>query len=81
MVPTCGLTRASRAFHSALYAAGMDLVLEKPVSPNALVTAIRGLDALVVPMAVGAENNPPRPWTGERQGNVIPLFGEGRRPR
>ena len=78
------LTRAAAAFHKPLLAAGIDAVLEKPVTPQQLLGAIDGLVEVervaavqhqAVTMVRAFE---PRPQPAERVGNVIPLFGEGR---
>jgi CheY-like chemotaxis protein len=85
------LTRAAAAFHKPLLAAGIDAVLEKPVVPAQLLACIDELMLVerepVVPEHKPAERGVlvraffPRPVPAERQGNVIPLFGEGRVPR
>lgn len=82
------LTRAAVAFHKPLLAAGIDAVLEKPVTPMQLLACIDGL--VQVERAVAVQQHQtmtmvrafePRPVQAERVGNVIPLFGEGRAPR
>lgn len=82
------LTRAAVAFHKPLLAAGIDAVLEKPVTPQQLLNCIDGL--VEVERAVAVQHQAvtqsvtmvrafePRPVPAERIGNVIPLFGEGR---
>lgn len=82
------LTRAAVAFHRPLLAAGIDAVLEKPVTPQQLLACIDGLVEIERAVAVQhqAVTQPvtmvrafePRPVPAERVGNVIPLFGEGR---
>ena len=79
------LTNTPVPFHRPLLAAGIDEVLHKPVSPARLLAAVDGLCQPQREVAVG--NAPARPTFGASQsaparvGNVIPLFGEGRRPR
>ena len=78
------LTRTAPAFHKPLLAAGIDAVLEKPVTPQQLLECIDGL--VEVERAVAVQHQAmtmvrafaPRPGRAERVGNVIPLFGEGR---
>lgn len=82
------LTRAAAAFHKPLLAAGIDAVLEKPVTPAQLIDSI---DKLSRVERHGPVRYVPteRPSAGRtfgvvpfpRAGNVIPLFGEGRAPR
>ncbi len=82
------LSRAEPAFHAPLIAAGIDLVLEKPVTPRQLLDAIE---------IVGGENRVARPtqrpaqrpastrstnhYPVQHSGNVVQLFAEGRAPR
>lgn len=82
------LTRAAVAFHKPLLAAGIDAVLEKPVTPGQLLDCVDGL--MEVERAVAVQQQPtmtmvrafePRPVMAQRVGNVIPLFGEGRTAR
>lgn len=81
------LSRAATAFHKPLLAAGIDAVLEKPVTPRQLLSCIDGLVEVerVAAMPHRALTTvrafEPRPVPAERVGNVIPLFGEGRVPR
>lgn len=88
---TIVLTRAERPFQQPLLAAGVDIVLQKPVPPRQLLGAIDGLHA--DQRQVGAAGQP-RPSLQSasstaavahvptaRVGNVIPLFGHGRSPR
>lgn len=78
------LTRAAVAFHKPLLAAGIDAVLEKPVTPQQLLACIDGLTEVERVAAVQHQAMTmvrafePRPVPAERIGNVIPLFGEGR---
>lgn len=80
------LTRAAVAFHRPLLAAGIDAVLEKPVTPQQLLGCIDGLLEVDRAVAVGVQHPAltmvrafePRLVPAERIGNVIPLFGEGR---
>jgi DNA-binding response OmpR family regulator len=79
------LTQTPIAFHRPLLAAGIDEVLQKPVTPARLLAVIDGLCQPEREVAVG--NGPMVPvFTGHhaqpaRTGNVIQLFGEGRKPR
>ncbi len=83
------LTRAAVAFHKPLLAAGIDAVLEKPVTPPQLLECIdrlAGVERQPVPHApaerpVVVRGFQPRIVPLQRVGNVIPLFGEGRAPR
>ncbi len=82
------LTRAAVAFHKPLLAAGIDAVLEKPVTPPQLLAAIDRLagvarDEADVPaeQPVVVRGFKPHIVPLQRVGNVIPLFGEGRVPR
>jgi DNA-binding response OmpR family regulator len=79
------LTQTPIPFHRPLLAAGMDLVLTKPVTPSRLLAAV---EALCMPVREVAVSNGPavKPFAGRdapstRVGNVIPLFGEGRERR
>ncbi len=77
------LTQTPAPFHRPLFAAGIDEVLQKPVTPARLLATIDGFSQPEHEIAVG---NGPAVFTGRhaapvRTGNVIPLFGEGRRPR
>jgi CheY-like chemotaxis protein len=78
------LTRAAVAFHKPLLAAGIDAVLEKPVTPQQLLACIDGLTQVERAVAVQQQATTmvrafePRPQPAQRVGNVIPLFGEGR---
>ncbi len=78
------LTQTPAPFHRALLAAGIDEVLQKPVTPARLLAVV---DMLCTPAREVAVANGPMPAFGGhhpapvRSGNVIPLFGEGRRPR
>ena len=79
------LTQTPAPFHRPLLAAGIDEVLQKPVSPARLLAVAADLCADEREMAVA--NGPMvtvfegASATPVRSGNVIPLFGEGRRPR
>lgn len=82
------LTRAAAAFHKPLLAAGIDAVLEKPVTPGQLLECIDGLVQVERIAAVQHQATTtmvrafePRPVPAQRVGNVIPLFGEGRTAR
>jgi len=79
------LTQTPAPFHRPLLAAGIDEVLQKPVNPSRLLAVV---DMLCTPERdVAVANGPMVPVFGGHQaapvrsGNVIPLFGEGRRPR
>lgn len=79
------LTQTPAPFHRPLLAAGIDEVLQKPVSPARLLATV---DVLCAPEREVAVANGPMVSVFEgshrapiRVGNVIPLFGEGRRPR
>jgi DNA-binding response OmpR family regulator len=79
------LTQTPPPFHRPLLAAGIDDVLQKPVSPARLLAAVDTLCAPQREVAVANGSNVPV-FAGHhvapvRTGNVIPLFGEGRRPR
>lgn len=88
---TIVLTRAATPFHQPLLAAGVDVVLQKPVPPRHLVEAIDGLYAHKGMVAVGGQSrfsqrptfraHAAAPAPQQRVGNVIPLFGEGRSAR
>jgi DNA-binding response OmpR family regulator len=71
------LTRASAAFHKPLLAAGVDAVLNKPVTPAELSALLRR----IAPISAEVVTPTFRPAPMQRVGNVIPLFGEGRMPR
>ncbi len=79
------LTQTPAPFHRPLLAAGIDEVLQKPVTPSRLLTAVAGLCQPEREVAVG--NGPMvQVFSGHhaaptRIGNVIPLFGEGRERR
>jgi CheY-like chemotaxis protein len=82
------LTRAAVAFHKPLLAAGIDAVLEKPVTPQQLLDCVDGLVQVERAVAVQQQQTmtmvrpfEPRPVMAQRVGNVIPLFGEGRTAR
>jgi len=73
-------------FHRPLIMAGIDEVLQKPVTPRKLLAVAADLCEGEREVAVG--NGPMVTvydggvaTTPVRVGNVIPLFGEGRRPR
>jgi len=84
------LTRTAKAFHRPFLVAGADIVLQKPVAPAQLLECIDGLlfpqrqratasfgaAAPVLDQLVDAA-----PAIQQRYDNVIPLFGEGRKPR
>lgn len=79
------LTQTPSPFHRPLLAAGIDEVLQKPVTPARLLAVV---DDLCEPQrAVAVGNGPMVPvFSGHhaaptRVGNVIPLFGEGRERR
>lgn len=79
------LTGTPAPFHRPLLAAGIDAVLQKPVSPAQLLSTV---DSLTTPEREVAVANGPMVQVFEgshsaptRLSNVIPLFGEGRRPR
>lgn len=79
------LTQTPVPFHRPLIAAGIDEVLQKPVTPARLLAVVDDLCQPEREMAVS--NGPMVPvFSGHhaapvRVGNVIPLFGEGRKPR
>jgi CheY-like chemotaxis protein len=79
------LTHTPAPFHRPMLAAGIDEVLTKPVTPAKLLAAVEGLCEPEREVAVG--NGPMLPaFSGHhaapaRVGNVIPLFGEGRKAR
>lgn len=87
---TIVLTRAAEPFHQPILAAGVDVVIQKPVPPRNLLEAIDGLYADQRIIAGSGHARPgSRPSARafvtqtaaiERVGNVIPLFGEGRSP-
>jgi two-component system phosphate regulon response regulator PhoB len=79
------LTQTPAPFHRPLLAAGIDEVLQKPVTPARLLAVV---DALCEPQREVAVGNGPMVKVFEgshvslaRIGNVIPLFGEGRERR
>ena len=79
------LTQTPAPFHRPLLAAGIDEVLQKPVTPGRLLAVV---DALCMPAREVAVGNGPMVQVFEgsgsapvRSGNVIPLFGEGRERR
>ncbi len=79
------LTQTPSPFHRPLLAAGIDDVLQKPVAPGRLLAVV---DALCAPAREVAVGNGPMVTLFEasgmapvRNGNVIPLFGEGRERR
>jgi two-component system, OmpR family, phosphate regulon response regulator PhoB len=79
------LTHTPAPFHRPLFHAGIDEVLQKPVSPGKLLSVVAELTEPQRTFAVG--NGPDlvaaetaQPVT-QRIGNVIPLFGEGRTRR
>jgi DNA-binding response OmpR family regulator len=79
------LTQTPAPFHRPLLVAGIDAVLQKPVSPARLLATV---DSLTTPEREVAMANGPMVQVFEgshsaptRVGNIIPLFGEGRRPR
>lgn len=79
------LTQTPAPFHRPLLAAGIDEVLQKPVTPARLLAVIDDLGEPQREVAVG--NGPMvKVFEGShvspaRVGNVIPLFGEGRERR
>lgn len=79
------LTHTPEPFHRPLFLAGIDEVLQKPVSPSRLLAVVAELCA--PQRAVAVSNGPTvRVFDGTasapvRVGNVIPLFGEGRQRR
>ena len=79
------LTPTPEAFHRPLFLAGIDEVLQKPVSPSRLLAVVADLFQPQREVAVG--NGPMvKQFDGAalapvRVGNVIPLFGEGRQRR
>lgn len=79
------IARAADSVRAPLLAAGVDLVLAKPILPHALLEAFEQLSgsrrgqAPALPHA--ARQFPLVARMAERMGNVIPLFGEGRAPR
>lgn len=79
------LTQTPAPFHRPLLAAGIDEVLQKPVTPARLLAVVEVLCEPEREVAVG--NGPMvKVFEGShlspvRVGNVIPLFGEGRKPR
>jgi len=77
------LTRAQLPFHRPLLAAGIDAVLQKPVTPTRLLGVVEEFGEPQRKVAVG--DAPMMPAFHQaapvRTGNVIPLFGEGRRSR
>jgi DNA-binding response OmpR family regulator len=79
------LTQTPTPFHRPLLAAGIDEVLQKPVTPSRLLAVVEELCEPEREVAVS--NGPMVPvFSGHhaapaRVGNVIPLFGEGRKPR
>lgn len=79
------LTQTPASFHRPLLAAGIDEVLQKPVTPAKLLAVVEDLCEPEREMAVS--NGPMVPVFSShhaaptRVGNVIPLFGEGRKPR
>lgn len=82
------LSRAEAPFHRPLLAAGIDLVIEKPVTPRKFLEAIDSLDGDRRPAApIHRPADRPAParvpslHLVPRTGNVVPLFGEGRAPR
>jgi CheY-like chemotaxis protein len=81
------LTRTTAAFHKPLLAAGIDAVLEKPVTPQQLLECIDGLVEVERVAAVQQQSvsrvrsRELGPVPAGRVGNVIPLFGEGRTQR
>lgn len=88
---TIVLTRAAVPFQVPILAAGVDMVLQKPVPPRHLLEAIDGLHTNQRLLAAsGQTHHAPRPairarrtnpMPFERGGNVIPLFGECRSAR
>ena len=79
------LTQTPAPFHRPLLAAGIDEVLQKPVTPARLLAVV---DELCEPLREVAVANGPMVKVFEgagltpvRIGNVIPLFGEGRERR
>ena len=79
------LTQTPAPFHRPLLAAGIDEVLQKPVTPARLLAVV---DDLCAPQREVAVANGPMVKVFEgagvapvRIGNVIPLFGEGRERR
>jgi|SRR5215217_1523918 len=85
---TIALTRAAKPFHAPLLAAGIDVVLQKPVPPRQLLEAIDGLYA-DYRLVAGSDqvhhvSRPaqrsfePQPASINRVDNVIPLFGDRR---
>ncbi len=79
------LTRTPTPFHKPLYAAGIDRVLLKPVTPGLLLATVEALFETRRAVAA-ASGQSRRPFEGAaaapvRSGNVIPLFGEGRERR
>jgi len=79
------LTQTPTPFHRPLFAAGIDEVLQKPVTPARLLAVV---DELCQPQREIAVGNGPMvtvfdgaAMTPVRIGNVIPLFGEGRERR
>ena len=80
------LTSTPVPFHRPLITAGIDEVLVKPVSPSRLLAVAADLCEPEREMAVG-NGTVVKVFEGiaaptpTRVGHVIPLFGEGRRPR
>ena len=79
------LTQTPAPFHRPLLAAGIDDVLQKPVSPSRLLAV--AADLCEPEREVAVSNGPMmKVFDGAaagpvRVGNVIPLFGEGRQRR
>lgn len=88
---TIVLTRAAKPFQQPILAAGVDVVLQKPVPPRHLLAAIDSLyaDERLVAGSGQAHHSTRQvvrtlqahSLPSERVGNVIPLFGEGRSAR
>jgi CheY-like chemotaxis protein len=79
------LTQTPVPFHRPLLAAGIDEVLQKPVTPSRLLAVVE--DLCLPEREVAVANGPMvKVFDGAhvaptRASNVIPLFGEGRKPR
>lgn len=76
------LTQTPVPFHRPLLTAGIDAVLHKPVTPARLLAVVDDLGQPQRKLAVGNRSMMPlfQQAPQMRASNVIPLFGDGRRP-